>query len=108
MGGDNPQQSLPGVNPTPHPQAYLPNFNDAYSQYMPESYRSNEPIFDPSAIINAYQKYIPQFQKSLMSSDNPDGPNQFQTQKSGGGGGGGGKSIMDTLDPIGSIFRGLF
>lgn len=107
--GSTPQQSLPGSSPSNGPQMFNPNFNDAYAAHMPSSYSSNEPINDPSSILNAYLRHLPEFQKSLLSSNNTDGPNKAPAPiMQGGGGGGKGKGAMDYLDPIGSGLFDLF
>lgn len=108
--GSTPQQSLPGSSPSNGPQSYNPNFNDAYAAHLPNEYFGNNAINDPSSILNAYLQHLPQFQKSLMSSNNPDGPTTIPkpAAPAGGGGGGKGKGAMDYLDPIGSAFFDLF
>ncbi len=76
MGGEAPQASLQADVPLlpTKPQVYNPTFSNAYQKKKPQSYFQNDQITDPSSVLNAYMKNVPQFQKSVQSSNEQDGP----------------------------------
>lgn len=122
MGGESPQASLQADVPLiPNkPQSFNPSFSKAYTNHMPSSYFGNDQVTDPSAILNAYMKYLPDFQKSLQSSNNSNGPstNNGGQQAAlnfllaglnhGVGGGSGVGGIKKFADPISGSILGLF
>ncbi len=45
------------------------NVFDMYKQYLPDAMNHNDPIRDPSAIINAYRRYLPQVSSRDQTSN---------------------------------------
>lgn len=70
MGGD-PKSNFGGSGSRPNPALtqQTPNLFQAAQQHMPASYFGNQPINDPTAILNAYMQNLPAFLASTRSQN---------------------------------------
>lgn len=56
-----------------------PNLFKASQQYMPSNYSGNQPIYNPSSILQAYQNYLPQFMQGTTPMNQYQNPTEIQS-----------------------------
>jgi hypothetical protein len=64
MGGQSPTAQPKAPDVVSNPALQSQNLNKIQQQYMPSEYFGNQPIYDPTAILNAYAKNMPEFLKA--------------------------------------------
>jgi len=69
----NPNPSTAANSPVRYAQI-APNVMQPYNQYMPQQYFGNKPIYDPTAILQAYAQHLPAFLEAAGSVNNPNMP----------------------------------
>lgn len=67
MGGSPKAPAVTVSQPEIPEGRYTPNLFKAAEKYMPAQYTSNQPIYDPTAILNAYKNNLPSFLESVRS-----------------------------------------
>jgi len=80
-----PQVTAPTVGQSAQSGTRSEHLFDPYQQYIPEAMNTNQPIYNPTAILQAYQKHLPEFIKAAQGPDvelAPSRPPQSQMQES--------------------------
>jgi len=68
---NNAMKDKPGDTSTPPSYASNPtSLFEPYNRYIPQAMNSNQPITDPSAILQGYQQHLPDFR---LAAQGPPG-----------------------------------